>query len=543
MTPEEVINLRDIELAAQDNIRTLWQDTSNFVYPYVDITAQRAVGHPRTKAIYDLTAMLDSEDMVSSLKQVLFPAGQVFFAIKVGNTSTDLPDSIQRYISMLTEKAHDAIFNSNFITEVDESLRSLINFGPASMFSEWTTKTGLNYRNTVIGTYQFIENSKKLVDGIIITVNYLPHQAIEEFGEDKVGRDVVEASKDSKKRNNKFEFIYVIQPRKVINPNVSQKINSNMPWEETVVNVKEKITVLEAGYPQFPYHSARWKRPADEKHGRGIGTEMLPQIKVLDRMNRDFNEVGNKWANPPREVLDSVDGDVRVAPGANNIVKVIPSIRALDGGLNGNFNITEKSLERQTGIIDRAFFKNAFSPLEDLTGDRRTTLEIRERIRQTWHKIGPPIARIWYEQIAGLVERSILLLIRHGEVEAPPAELEGAKFSLEFVSPFALELRSQQSRAFQEWAVVVGELEAFFPGATDNVDSDDAIMRMGRTLGVNAEDMASEEQRTEKREARALKARQELELATIQAGGQAYGQTTGAPEGGSPAEAAMEAVS
>ncbi len=539
MTPEQIINMRNIELTAQANMRTLWQDTSNFVYPYIQITSKFEPGTRRTRDIFDLTPMLDAEDMVANLKHILFPAGQVFFAIKVGN-NTKLPDNIQRYISMLTEVTHDQIFNSNFITELDEVLRSLIHFGPASIFSEWTTKTGLNYRNTVIGTYQLIENSKRLIDGIIITVEYTPQQAIDEFGKD-AGPELLKAANDPKKVNTKFEYIYIIKPRDVTNPNLSANIGSNMPWEQQVVNVKEKLIVFESGFPQFPYHTARWKRPAMEKDGRGISTELLPQIKVLNRMNRDFNEVGNKWANPARETLSSFDGKYRTFPGANNVVRELPSSRAVDQGLNGNFNITEASLDRQTAIIDRAYFKNAFNPIDDLTGDRRTTLEIRERIRGTWPKIGNPVARIWYEQIAPLVERTILLLIRNGVVEHPPAELEGVGFGLDFVGPFALELRSQQSKAFQEWAFVVGELEAQFPGATDNVDSDDAIMRLGRTLGVNTEDMASEEQRDAKREQRALKEQQQLALQATQVAGQAYGQTTGAPEEGSVAEAVVGA--
>ncbi len=537
MTPEEIINLRNVELTAQANIRTLWQDTSDFVYPYIQITSKFLPGTRRTRDIFDLTPMLDAEDMVANLKHILFPAGQVFFAIKVGN-NTELPDGIQRYISMLTEVTHDQIFNSNFITELDEVLRSLIHFGPASIFSEWTPETGLNYRNSVIGTYQLIENNKRLVDGIILSIEYTPKQAMDEFG-DRAGPDIIKAADDPKKVNTKFEYIYIIKPRDVTNPNLSLNVGTNMPWEQQVVNVKEKLIVFESGFPQFPYHTARWKRPAMEKDGRGISTELLPQIKVLNRMNRDFNEVGNKWANPARETLSSFDGKFRTFPGADNRVREIPSSRAVDQGLNGNFNITEASLDRQTAIIDRAYFKNAFNPIDDLTGDRRTTLEIRERIRGTWPKIGNPVARIWYEMIAPLVERSILLLIRNGVVEQPPAELEGVGFGLDFVGPFALELRSQQSKAFQEWAFVVGELEGQFPGATDNVDSDDAIMRMGRTLGVNSEDMASEEQRDAKREARAQKAAQQEALQAAQVAGQAYGQTTEAPKEGSLAEAVV----
>ncbi len=530
---EEIVDMRNRELAAQGNIRSLWQQTANKLYPYVQIDATYEPGSMRTTEIYDQTPMLDAEDMVSGLKQILIPAGQPFFAIKTGNGGSD---SIQRYISMLTETAHEAIYKSNFITEIDEILRSLIIFGPASIFSEWTPKTGLNYKNCVLGSYQFLENSKKLVTGIILTIKYTPRQAIEEFGKDKVGREVMEAFAEPKKQNDLFNFIYLIRPREIINRNLSSNVSNNMAWESVVVNEKEKLIVAESGFPEFPYHSARWKRPANEKHGRGIGTEILPQIKVLDRSMRNWIDVGNRWANPPMEVLFSVDGPVRVTPGAKNVVQEKDSIRALDNKLYGNMPITEISLDRQQALVDRAFFKDAFSPLENLTGDRRTTLEIRERIKQTWYKIGPPVARIWYELLDNCVTRSILLLIRNGVVERPPAELQGVNFGLEFVGPFALELRSQQAKAFQEWVVFVGGMESEFPGAVDNVDPDDAVMRMGRTLGVNAEDMASEEEREEKRRIRAEKEAEQRALQAAQVAGAAYSQTTKAPEEGSVAE-------
>ncbi len=534
---EEIIDLRNRELAAQANIRSLWQQTANKLYPYVQIDSTFEPGSIRTTEIYDQTPMLDAEDMVSGLKQILIPSGQPFYAIKVG-TNNEINDTVQRYTSELTEVSHEAIYKSNFITEFDEVLRSLIIFGPASVFSEWTPKTGLNYKNCVLGSYQFIENSKKLVDGIILTVKYTPRQAVEEF--EKVGKEVMKAFADPKRQNELFSFIYLTRPREIIKPNLSQRFSGNMPWESVVVNEKEKLIVDERGFPEFPYHSARWKRPANEKHGRGIGTEILPQIKVLDRTMRDWIDVGNRWANPPREVLYSVEGPVRVTPGAKNVVQEMGSIKALDSGLNGNFPIVDTSLDRQQDLIHRAFFKDAFSPLENLTGDRRTTLEIRERIKQTWHKIGPPVARVWYELLDKCVTRSILLLIRNRVVEPPPVELQGVNFGLEFVGPFALELRSQQAKAFQEWVSFVGEMESVFPGATDNVDPDDAIMRMGHTFGVNAEDMSSKEERDAKREIREQRRQERLALEAAQVASQAYQGATKAPEEGSPAEALME---
>ena len=232
---EEIIDLRNRELAAQANIRSLWQQTANKLYPYVQIDSTFEPGSIRTTEIYDQTPMLDAEDMVSGLKQILIPSGQPFFALKVG-TGNQTNDTVQRYISMLTEVSHEAIYNSNFITEFDEVLRSLIIFGPASIFSEWTAKTGLNYKSCVLGSYQFLENSKKLVDGIVLTVQYTPRQAIDEFGKKKVGEEVMKAFNEPKKQNELFNFIYLVRPREIINRSLSQKFFGNMPWEGTVVN-------------------------------------------------------------------------------------------------------------------------------------------------------------------------------------------------------------------------------------------------------------------------------------------------------------------
>lgn len=534
MTPEEVIHIRDRELNAQANIRSLWQETADRMYPYVDINSTSTVGSARTNLIYDQTAMLDSEDMVSGLKQILIPAGQLFYAIKTGVATS----SVRRYISMLTETTHEKIFQSNFITELDEVLRSLIIFGPSSLYSEWTVETGLNYKNCTIGSYQFLENSKRLIDGIVLTVQYTPQQAKEEFG-DRAGEEITKALEEPKRANELFNFIYLVRPRKIVSPLLSQSFSGNMPWESVVVNEKEKIIVEEGGYREFPYHSARWKRPGNEKHGRGVGTEIMPQIKYLSKLKEDFIDVSNFHAKPPWQVHQSVEGKIRVVPGEKVVVREMDTIKRLDAW-TGNFPVVKDILMMERDIIHRAFFKNAFSPLEDLTGDRRTTLEIRERIKQTWHKIGPPVARIWYEQLDKCITRSILLLIRNGEVEQPPSELQGVNFGIEFVGPFALELRSQQAKAFQEWVEFVGGMEEVFPGATDNVDSDDAIMRMGRTFGVNEEDMATEAERDEKRAERQRKLELQETLAAAQAGGQAYQDSTKAPEAGSPAEALME---
>jgi hypothetical protein len=99
-----------------------------------------------------------------------------------------------------------------------------------------------------------------------------------------------------------------------------------------------------------------------------------------------------------------------------------------------------------------------------------------------------------------------------------------------------LELESAEVRAAERWIGVVGEMEALFPGAGDNVSTDNAVRRMGRTYGVNEEDIASEDEVAAKRQQRAQEIQRQQALEAAQTTAQGYSQMTKAPEKGSAAE-------
>jgi len=525
----------------QSNSRDLWQRTGDKMWPYVQIDSEYTIGTDRTKEIQDTTPMLDMLDMVSGFLQVLIPSGQTFFEIKVSEKQSR-NDRIQRYLSYLTEAAHVKIFASNFMIKMAKVLISMITFGPGCIFTEWKRKKGgLNYKTSNIGSYVIIEDDSENIIGSIHKFKLTAQQAYKIYG-DNAGPKVIDAMKKPETIQDEFWFLYRVMPRDDFNSRLSRQYNMNMKYTACVVQIKDEHKVEEGGFPEDPYAIGRWMRPEFEKDGRGIGTEMLPQIKVLFDMTKNFKECGNRWNNPPRQALiNGVEGPVKVMPGALNWVETMDNIKALDSAMNGNFPITEQSLDRQTGIIDRAFFKQAFDPLADLKGDRRTTLEIQERIRGTLKKLGPPVGRLWLELLTKTLERSVLELIRNRDVEPPPAELTRVNFGIEYVGPLALALKSEQARGFQEWLNFVGQAHAQFPekNVDDNIDFDDAIPRMGRTFGVNIEDMATVEERDAKREKRAKDIQEQKAMMAAQAAGKAYKDASGSPGEGSPAEAVM----
>jgi hypothetical protein len=528
------------EQGKQGNVRDLWQRTGDTMWPYVQITAKYEPGEQRTRHMYDMTPMLDMLDMVSGFKQVLMPAGQTFFVINPQGYQPS--DDALRYLSYLTNVAHEKLFSSNISLALDSVLISMITFGPGGLFTEFDFKKGLNFKAPKIGSYILIEDDSENVIGSIHEHKVTAINAVNAWG-NKAGKMVMEAANNPQKTHEEFEFLYKVCPRQKIDPFVCNKVNSNMPYMGIIVNKREQCTVDEGGYHENPYAFARWMRPEYEKDGRGIGTEMLPQIKVLFQIAKDYYDCGNRWNHPPRQgLIDSIEGQVDNRPDAMNWVTQIDAIRSLDDGMKGNFPYTEKSLQDQREIIDRAFFKNAFDPLADLKGDRRTTLEIQERIRGTLKKLGPPVGRVWRELMSPTITRSVLELIRNRVVEPPPEELSGAGFGIEYIGPLALALKSEQARGLQEWLNFVGQANAQFPDQyiSDNVDFDEAIPRIGRTFGVNVDDIATAEERDKKRALRQQAIQEQKQLQQAEMASKAYAAGSKKADAGSPADAMME---
>jgi hypothetical protein len=313
-----------------------------------------------------------------------------------------------------------------------------------------------------------------------------------------------------------------------------------MPFESIFISRVDTLIVEEGGFEEFPFQVPRWSKSSKEKWGRGVGTWAIGLVNSLQVKHRDLDEVGNLHNNPPKEVLESFEGEVRISPGDLNFVPAIGTIKAIQQQALGDFNTTLKAIEIDQQAVRKMFFNDAFNQLEQLKGDRRNELEIRSRLAEGLRKLVMPVGRIQTEWLTGLVTRDIGLLERNGEFGEMPSEMQGKAFKIEYVGRLALELQAAQSIGWLRWLQEGIEIEAAVPGTLDNVDVDGGYRRRGITLGVSIDDMASEDDVADKREERLRQQQQQIELQLAQMAGQAYPGATKAPEEGSPAQQLTE---
>jgi hypothetical protein len=249
--------------------------------------------------------------------------------------------------------------------------------------------------------------------------------------------------------------------------------------------------------------------------------------------------------NPPREVLDNFEGQLKIMPGAINRCSQLNSSRPMEFGSDQAFQGVERQIAMKQEEVHKAFYVKAISPLDDLPGDRRTTVEIIERVKQGYKRLVLPILRLYAELLTPVTERSVFLLIENGRIPHPKyeaPELMKNGFGIEYMGEMALALRDKQARGFQQFAQFAALMNQAFPGInqpSDNINPDRATRRMGRAFGINEDDFTTEEERQAIRQQRQQEVQQQKAAMATQVASAAYKDTSAKAEEGSPAESAM----
>ena len=318
----------------------------------------------------------------------------------------------------------------------------------------------------------------------------------------------------------------------------------NMPWESVYVNVKEKKVMQTGGYEEFPFSVPRWEQGSCEKWGRGRGLAMLSFIKELQQMRKDYMEACNRWNHSPYEVIkNNIEGEVNLKPDGRTDVYERDSVRPVSPQLNGNIPITVEALEEQRKIIKEGFYMDVFSQFGDLKGDRRTTIEIELKYKESMRQLISPVSRIENEGFTPELTRVINILIRKGKISPPPPELRGQNYGIEYMGELAMAMRDLQARGFERGMTMVTNMAAVFPEVRDEINLGRAMPDILVNYGMKSEHLNTEDEKAELKQKRAQEEAQMKMAAATQVASDAYHKTKDKPETGSPAGQLMGTTS
>ncbi len=538
---QEVIQQWQRDDADSGTIMALYQQVADhFMQRESGVTVQRTPGEDKSLPIIDPTGRMAYQKMCSGLSTIIFPPGKYFCQL-APESKTEFNNRSIAYLNLATEILHTELFkpSCNFILEVNETIMSWAGFGTGCLYSEWDTdRLTLNFKDWDVANFRFGVDRRGFPDRCLIRWQYTARQAVALF-EDQAGPQVIDAAKTAGRREDKFWFIWSIRPRSDRDNRYRDRLN--YPYEELCVNEQEKRVVREGGYQEFPYHIARWLTTSSEKWGYGQGVYALSADKELQQQKRSLLLSAELHNNPPRQTLSTFEGTPKVHPGANNRVEEMDTIRALDRNLNGDFPIGKDTLEMTKQDLRNIFYDKVFAPLDELTGDRRTRLEIAERIKAGYQQVVLPATRFYNECLTPCVERCVKLLLRNYRLPPPPPELKG--FKIEYLGRLALALKEQHAEALQRYVDFAAVMEQIAPHfTTDTINIDRAGRNMATTFGVAESDLNTPEEREAIRAKRQQDEQQTKLMMAAQAAGKAIKDTSQKPEDGSPAQQVLQGV-
>jgi len=377
------------------------------------------------------------------------------------------------------------------------------------------------FRSRALADVYWYEDADGTVDTVLYVFQLSARAAVQQWG-NAAGIKVAEKAANGRTAEEKFTFLHIAAPRRNHNPR--SPLALQMPVMSLWINIDEKIEILESGYPELPYMTARWRKRPSELYARGAGHKALPDVKMLQRWDRAGIIAAEKTIEPSLAVPDDgVLGPITLEAGGINYVRSelfqrggASPIRAIETGARPD--VAEDSAETRRVRVRNAFMAQLLQLLRDPRMTATQSLQLEE---EQLRSMSPVLTQLESEWIGPLVDRTFSVMLRGGLfADLPPALQERAaegsiRIETSFISPLSKAQKLSEARAISQTMDIMGPAIQADPSILDNQDMDETYRDVAENVGVPIELLRPVAQIEAMRKARqeAAEAREEREAA------------------------------
>jgi hypothetical protein len=258
---------------------------------------------------------------------------------------------------------------------------------------------------------------------------------------------------------------------------------------------KEK-PVRVGGYHTFPAPTSRFMTICGEPYGYSPAMCVLPDVKMLNEMEKTNIKVAHQKADPAWLISDDLmAGKLQYKPGALNY-----------GGLNnqgarmveqmtnnGDLSYSLEMTNQKRQVINDAFFVSLFQILVE--AHTMSATEVIERAREKAALLAPSFSRQQTELLHWTIVREIDILSRQGRLPEMPPELVEAEGEYEVVydSPLARAQRSEETVGFARTMEMIIPIAQQDPSVLAMFDFPETTRGLAELNGMPAKWMRSRE--------------------------------------------------
>ncbi len=426
------------------NWENQWQDIAELMIPRkADFTNRyRAPGEQRRDRIYESTAVRSLVRAASGLHNTLTSNTVPWFALETEDSELMKDREVQVWLEEATRRC-TSVFNSpqsGFHSSMHEFYLDLLGFGTGCMMVVDEPPVGPIFRSYFLGDCYIAEDKFGRVDAVYRTFWDTARSLFRQFG-NSLSDQIKKAVDDQP--FERFEILHAVRPR-------SKSGNTgSKPFLSNYYELSSRKEIRSGGFEENPYIVSRWQKNTNEVYGRGPGIEALPDVRMLNEMERIGLIALQKVVDPP--ILAPDDGflsPLTTKAGGINYFRagLGPQDRITPLVTNARIELNEAKMGQVRQSIERAFYIDLFETPGPIAPDgdvlRFSATEIAARQRDRLSVLGPIVARQEVELLGPLVLRTMSIMIRNGSLPDAPQALREAEFKLAYSNPVSIAQRS-----------------------------------------------------------------------------------------------------
>lgn len=307
-------------------------------------------------------------------------------------------------------------------------------------------------------------------------------------------------------QGKRFELVHVariIAPRRNRDPYLETPDNkpvASIWWE---IGASGEQLLRDSGYDANPLIASRWYREGSNVWGDSPGMDALPDVKMLQVIERDKNEAVKRMNRPPMNAPTSFrNTPFSTAPGAMNFTDDKDGLRPayeVDPPINHMREDIRATEER----IDEAMYADLFRMLANSDRRQITAREIDELREEKLIGLGPVLELQHREKLRPLLLGIYRIGLKQKRFEPAPEELDGKALVIDYISILAQAQRAITTGGIEKLFGFTGNLAGVMPDVLDRLDGDAAVEEYAGALGVTPKVLRDEDAVKEIRQGRA----------------------------------------
>ena len=486
---------------------TYWQQVADYILPSREFTRKTTPGSRRTAPmIYNTTPVLALEQLAGALHGMLTSPSLRWFALRPSDQDiADDPD-VQAWFEAVTDRMYGVFTGaiSGFDVSLHELYLDLSGFGTGCIFIADKGRNGLHFEARPLAECFVAQGADGQID-TLFRAYQLPLREVVRLWPRTTPKPLQEQAE--KNPDQMIDIVHAVQPHDA----------ARSAWDSDYV-LTSQIATLETGtFQSFPYAVPRWMKRSGETYGFGPGMSVLPDVKLLNKIE-ELNLRGLAKTIDPAMLLPD-DGFLNApttAPGAFNYFRSgAPGMDKIGPLVTGaRPEVAEKYIEILQDRVRRGFYVDWMNLPQQ---PNMTATEVLQRRDEMLRLLGPMVSRVTSELLGPVIERTFMIMAANDNLPPMPQALKGRGYRVEYLSPLATAQKASDAEAVMRWFGALAQLAQVDPTVVDVVNSEAAARFLASRMGAPASVVRSQAEIDAKRQQQQQMQQQQQEMQAAQA--------------------------